>query len=55
MPNVIEYTVLALDEMGVLYQTGDDVAELLIPFVAANGGSTDRDLVERTYLRSAES
>jgi phosphoglycolate phosphatase-like HAD superfamily hydrolase len=50
MPEFIEYTVLALDAMGVIYQTGDDVADLLTPFVAANGGSTDRNLVEHTYL-----
>ncbi|MGA3003572.1 MAG: HAD family hydrolase [Acetobacteraceae bacterium] len=48
MPN--DFSVLALDAMGVIYQTGDDVADLLTPFVAAHGGSTDRELVERTYL-----
>jgi hypothetical protein len=52
MPNVIEYSVLALDAMGVIYRSGDDVGELLIPFVAANGGSTDSELIEGNYLRA---
>lgn len=29
--------ILILDAMGVLYQAGDDVAELLVPFVHDNG------------------
>ena len=48
-----EYDVLALDAMGVIYQSGDDVAELLIPFIAANGGCTDGEFVEQTYLRAS--
>lgn len=29
---------LALDAMGVLYSVGDDVADLLVPFVRQAGG-----------------
>ena len=40
-------TVLVLDAMGVIYRAGDDVAELLAPFVAAHGGAPDK--VEAAY------
>jgi FMN phosphatase YigB (HAD superfamily) len=45
--------VLALDAMGVLYASGDDVAELLIPFVAQNGGTADAGQVEATYIEAS--
>jgi putative hydrolase of the HAD superfamily len=53
MKNANEYDVLALDAMGVIYQSGDDVAELLIPFIAANGGCTDGEFIEQAYLRAS--
>jgi hypothetical protein len=34
---------LILDAMGVIYRSADDVEELLIPFVAAHGGTQDRE------------
>ncbi len=43
---------LALDAMGVIFRDADDVAALLIPFVAAQGGSRDAVFVEERY-RSA--
>lgn len=50
---MIEFDCLALDAMGVIYQSGDDVTDLLIPFVTANGGSGDHDLIERTYVSAS--
>jgi FMN phosphatase YigB (HAD superfamily) len=47
------HQVLALDAMGVLYAGGDDVAELLIPFVAQNGGTADAGQVEATYIEAS--
>ena len=41
--------ILVLDAMGVLYQACDDEAELLVPFIRANGGSTDTRLIKDTY------
>ncbi len=32
---------VVLDAMGVIYRAGDDVGELLYPFIAEKGGSTD--------------
>ncbi|HEX3357237.1 MAG TPA: HAD-IA family hydrolase [Tepidisphaeraceae bacterium] len=40
---------LVLDAMGVIYQSGDDVAELLCPFVHENGGSADDRQIESLY------
>ena len=34
--------ILALDAMGVLYKSGDDVGELLEPFVREHGGEVDK-------------
>jgi len=46
--------ILALDAMGVLYAAGDDVGELLVPFVSANGGSPDtRAEVEAIYTEAS--
>ena len=49
--------ILILDAMGVLYEAGDDVAELLVPFVGKHGRSDlsaeaiDRDYVEASLGR----
>jgi putative hydrolase of the HAD superfamily len=49
--------ILILDAMGVLYEAGDDVAELLVPFVGRHGRSDlsaeaiDRDYVEASLGR----
>lgn len=40
---------IVLDAMGVIYRSGDDVAELLVPFVAARGGTADAAEVLRVY------
>ena len=44
------FKVLALDAMGVIYQSGDDVGDLLIPFVRTNGGVENAGLIEQAYL-----
>jgi len=41
--------VLALDAMGVLYPTADDVKNLLVPFIAEKNGSKDMLAIERLY------
>jgi hypothetical protein len=37
----LEQIVLVVDAMGVIYQSADDVTELLVPFVTGNGGVQD--------------
>jgi putative hydrolase of the HAD superfamily len=41
--------VLALDAMGVIYEVGDDVADLLIPFIRERGGLADPLQIEALY------
>jgi HAD superfamily hydrolase (TIGR01509 family) len=48
-----ERPVLALDAMGVLYATGDDVVDLLIPFVSKYGNGASVDVIEREYLSAS--
>jgi len=49
--------ILVLDAMGVLYEAGDDVAELLVPFIGRHGRADllaeaiDRDYVEASLGR----
>jgi FMN phosphatase YigB (HAD superfamily) len=45
--------VLALDAMGVIYEAGDDVAELLVPFVKEHRGLSDPDAIHSTYLQAS--
>lgn len=44
---------LALDAMGVIYKVGDDVAELLRPFIAKHGGTADVALVQTMYREAS--
>lgn len=46
-------TVLALDAMGVIYRSGDDVGELLIPFIKEHKGTRDISLIEDLYQRAS--
>lgn len=39
---------VVLDAMGVIYSAADDVAELLIPFVRASGGTVDAEGIKFT-------
>jgi FMN phosphatase YigB (HAD superfamily) len=46
--------ILVLDAMGVLYQSGDDVAELLVPFVRDHGGAgLTAEEIERQYVAAS--
>ncbi len=45
--------VLALDAMGVLFETGDDVGELLVPFAKARGSTATAMEIERAYLAAS--
>jgi HAD superfamily hydrolase (TIGR01509 family) len=44
-----QYDALSLDAMGVIYSVGDDVGELLVPFIRRHGGTTDVTAIERAY------
>ena len=41
--------VLVLDAMGVIYSVGDDVRDLLCPFIKEKGGTKDISKIERLY------
>ena len=45
--------VLVLDAMGVVYQVGDDVADLLAPFILENGGSPTTGEIESAYMEAS--
>jgi HAD superfamily hydrolase (TIGR01509 family) len=44
--------VLVLDAMGVIFSVGDDVKDLLFPFIFEKGGTKDTALINQSY-RSA--
>ena len=44
---------LVLDAMGVIFKSADDVAELLIPFIAEKSGSTDEEVIQSAYLEAS--
>ena len=46
-------SILILDAMGVIYQAGDDVADLLVPFVREKGGIADADEIDVAYLEAS--
>jgi putative hydrolase of the HAD superfamily len=45
--------VLVLDAFGVLYHPGDDVGEVLIPFIAERGGIQDGAKIEALYREAS--
>ncbi len=46
--------ILILDAMGVLYEAGDDVAELLVPFVGRHGrGDLSAEAIDRDYVEAS--
>lgn len=45
--------ILALDAMGVLYATGDDVGDLLVPFAHDKGSSAVAAEIEQAYLAAS--
>ena len=42
--------VLVLDAMGVIYESADDVTQLLAPFISENGGTSDVARIQREYI-----
>jgi len=44
---------LVLDAMGVIFKSADDVAELLIPFIAAKSGSSVEEVIQSAYLEAS--
>ena len=46
--------ILILDAMGVLYEAGDDVAELLVPFVGRHGRTgLSAEAIDRDYVEAS--
>jgi FMN phosphatase YigB (HAD superfamily) len=45
--------VLVLDAMGVIYEVGDDVADLLVPFIRENRGTIDAAAIDAAYLEAS--
>jgi HAD superfamily hydrolase (TIGR01509 family) len=41
---------IVLDAMGVIFRAADDVADLLLPFIAETGGNVSPEIVESAYL-----
>ena len=44
---------LVLDAMGVLFESADDVAELLVPFIQKNGGNHSIEAIESAYTEAS--
>ena len=45
--------IVALDAMGVIYRVGDDVGELLVPFILREGGIGDVQHIEELYSQAS--
>ena len=45
--------ILVLDAMGVIYQSCDDVEELLVPFIKEKGSNIDKTIIEDLYTRAS--
>ena len=45
--------ILVLDAMGVIYQSCDDVEELLVPFIREKGSNIDKETIEDLYTRAS--
>ncbi len=44
---------IVLDAMGVIFHAADDVAELLVPFIAEQGGERRQEIIEAAYLEAS--
>jgi HAD superfamily hydrolase (TIGR01509 family) len=45
--------IVILDAMGVMYSIGDDVKDLLCPFIAEKGGISDMDKITSLYMAAS--
>jgi HAD superfamily hydrolase (TIGR01509 family) len=50
---ILKTKVVILDAMGVMYPIGDDVKDLLYPFIAKKGGISDIDKITSLYLAAS--
>jgi HAD superfamily hydrolase (TIGR01509 family) len=50
---LLKTKVVILDAMGVMYSVGDDVKDLLCPFIAEKGGTKDIDKIARLYMAAS--
>jgi len=48
------YDAVAFDGMGVLYKEGDDVVELLIPYLRDHGCTKSNEFIGEVYTRASE-
>ena len=46
--------ILVLDAMGVIYQSCDDVEELLVPFIREQGSNIDKKIIEDHYIQASQ-
>jgi FMN phosphatase YigB (HAD superfamily) len=53
MTNSPPATALVLDAMGVIYSVGDDVADILCPFIREHGGETERSRIQALYREAS--
>ena len=44
---------LVLDAMGVIFESADDVAELLIPYIAENAENADEEVIQSAYVEAS--
>ena len=51
--NINKIEELVLDAMGVIYQSCDDVKELLVPFIREKGSNIDKKTIEDLYTRAS--
>ncbi len=49
----VKLPVIVLDAMGVIYSVGDDVQDLLCPFIAEKGGCRDIHRVSEIYVSAS--
>ena len=44
---------LVLDAMGVIFESADDVDELLIPFISENVGVSEEEVIQSAYIEAS--
>lgn len=44
---------LVLDAMGVMFQSADDVAELLVPFILEKASCSDEEAIQSAYIEAS--
>jgi hypothetical protein len=49
----LEIQTVVLDAMGVIYSAGDDVKDLLCPFILEKGGIMDTERIKELYISAS--